>query len=123
MHQRGEVFDEIIATIGAEAALRLALKLGGTSIRMGYSTWPALASAIGDEPARRLIERFSPDVLHLPRLARWREAHRNAELVECHAQGETQCNLALRFNLTERRIRQIIAAHRRAPESAGRTQA
>lgn len=110
---RGEVLNDIIATIGDDAALALVQAFGGVTVAMGSGAGRELAPVVGIDAALRLVKRFSPGSLDVPRGSRWREALRNAELVECYAQGETQCNLALRFNLTERRIRQIIAAHRR----------
>lgn len=123
MHRRGEVLDEIIATIGADAALRLVQAFGGITMAMGSDAPRELAPVVGIAAALRPVKRFSPGSLDVPRGSRWRGSHRNAELVARYAEGETQVSLALRFNLTERRIRQIIAAQRRAPESAGRTQA
>lgn len=99
----------IVEAIGPEAAAILVDRYGGTSIS---ARRPELASVIGPEAAARLAAAFAGERLDIPRARRWLASLRDAEISARHDAGETHAELALRFRLTDRRIRGILAGLR-----------
>lgn len=103
----------IVEAIGPEAAAHLVDRFGGTSIS---ARRPELVSVIGPEAAARLVATFAGERIDVPKARRWLASLRDAEISARHAAGETHAELALRFRLTDRRIRGILAGLRDNPE-------
>ncbi|MCC6851041.1 MAG: hypothetical protein IT502_01915 [Rubrivivax sp.] len=100
----------IIEAVGFDCALRIASHFGGT--RVLVSSDPAardpLAAVIGIEAARALAAAIGAGAFEVPRCTAWLIARRNEEIVARELGGESHAELALRFSLTERHIRNII---------------
>lgn len=97
----------IIEAIGWDAAISLVARFGGTTISPRASG--PIASCIGTDAAQRLSSLIGPGVVYIPRCMSWALARRNEEIVARYAYGETQTELAVRFALTDRHIRSILA--------------
>lgn len=97
----------IIEAIGWDAAITLVARFGGTTISPRASG--PIASCIGADAAQRLASIIGPGVIHIPRCMSWALARRNEEIAARYAYGETQAELALRFGMTDRHIRSILA--------------
>lgn len=101
----------IVDALGFDCALRLASHFGGTRVLVSAdpSARDPLAVAIGAEAARALAATIGAGSLEVPRCTAWLIARRNEEIVARALGGESQAALALRFSLTERHIRNILA--------------
>lgn len=101
----------IVDAIGYDLAIQLVARRGGTRVLVRASPDPrdAVSAAIGHDAAVMLAAAIGAGHLDVPRCLFWILARRNEEILARSAHGETQEELALRFNLTERRIRQIFA--------------
>lgn len=106
--------EPIVEAIGFDLAIALVSRFGGVRLAIPANAGPrdSLSMAIGIEGARLLTERLGPCLIELPRCANWLTTRRNEEIVTRWDHGETQAELALRFHLTERQIRNIVAAAR-----------
>lgn len=72
-----------------------------------------LIDAIGFENAKALVECFARETLSIPKfdyVEKARRLERNRQIVELKAQGKTQAQLAREFKLTDRQIRNVLAA-------------
>jgi hypothetical protein len=104
----------IIDAIGFDAAISLAARFGGTTVFLAANTGPRdpLVNAVGTEAHARLVAALGVGPLAIARCLSWLLARRNEEIVNRYLSGETQAELALRFNLTERHVRSILRIER-----------
>jgi len=101
----------LIESVGLDAAIQLAARLGGTRVLVRADPHPndALARAVGLQWARQIAGAIGPGVLAVPRCLAWLLARRNEEIAARYDAGESQVELALRFGLTERQISRILS--------------
>ena len=110
---------ELANVIGLHDALKVCEVLGGQYkyVPLEYSAHPlfvTLANAIGEEPARKVMEHYAGSFLELPKCQRWFQIKiRNVILVQG---GRKVDELAVQANLTRRRVFQIRQAHAQADE-------
>lgn len=102
----------IVDAIGYDLTVRLVARLGGTRVYLASSVHPRdeLAQVIGLQAACHLVKQLGRGAFDVPRCQAWLMARRNEEIVNRWDAGETQRELALRFGLTERHVRSVIAA-------------
>lgn len=103
----------LVEAIGWHATLALIARMGGTTINVPASDpgpHHALSLALGHDVARLLSASLGPDRLAVPRAMTWLLSFRDREIVARRAAGETEEQVALRFGLTSRRVRQVCAA-------------
>lgn len=105
----------IVEAIGFDAALRLSSHFGGTRVLVLADPHERdnVTRVIGIIAARALVASIGAGVLEIPRCMAWLLARRNEEIIARSLSGETQSDLALRFTLTERQIRNILGADAR----------
>lgn len=106
----------IIEAVGFDAAVTLVARFGGSRILLAREPGERdnLSLLIGLSAARSLSQALGPGLLEIPRCVSWVIARRDEEIAARHLGGETHAELAIRFNLTERHIRNVLAEQRRA---------
>lgn len=97
------ILGEISDIIGAEAACRLALELGGTRVYVARTPTEVspIAAIVGLEAARRLAEVWGGDYLAVPNAKR-------ALVCWLHLSGESTSQIARRLKVNERTVRRIL---------------
>lgn len=118
-----ESMQPVVSAIGFDAALQLVARCGG--IRVLIPAEPnardVISQAVGVAAAQRLAEHIGHGLLDVPRCLNWLLMRRNEEISARYAHGETQAELALRFSLTERHVRRILAQDGAPPPSPSLT--
>lgn len=104
----------VLDAIGFDATITLVAALGGTRQVLSAPPGPydAVARLLGADAAARLVSAIGAGPLDIPRCLSWMLARRNEEICARYLAGETQAELALRFRLTERHVRNIVASQR-----------
>lgn len=106
-----ESAQQIVDAIGWDAAFTVIARWGGTTIDLPRAEpGPLLVQALGTDVARLLCASLGPGKLAVPRAVAWMTAQRDREVIARRRAGETESDVARRFGLTDRRIRQILAA-------------
>lgn len=100
----------IIERLGFDIALRLSSHFGGTRISISESPGAdcPVARAVGAPAATALGEMLGTVWLEVPRCVSWLIARRNEEIIARALFGEPTPDLARRYSLTERHIRNIL---------------
>ena len=103
--------EPVIDAIGFDAALRLVTHFGGTRVLIVADPQERdpVSRAVGTDCARRLGVALGAGLLDVPRCMAWMLARRNEEIAARRRAGETQAELALRFGMTERHVRRVLA--------------
>lgn len=103
------LLEDLGAVMGTTAALRLIAVFGGGSLYV-----PAFATddhpicvVVGREPFVRLVEAFGGDVLSLPANAEYERLRRWRRVVRLLSKGADVADVAQRFDITERTVRNI----------------
>lgn len=109
-----DLLREVADLIGTEAALRLAKRFGGRSLYIPQSPGPTsdLAACIGLEAAQALGRCYGHEDIVLPMGRTIERLARNQALLADRARGLSVRFLSLRYDLSERRIWEILAVHR-----------
>jgi hypothetical protein len=104
-----ETLQEIVQLIGMVATLKLVGKYGGTRLYVPKRvlTGHPLAALIGRKAADTLADYFGGEVLEIPRALSANVAQRNVAIKQEYRQL-SQRQLALKYNLTERQVRNIV---------------
>nr|VFK58226.1 MAG: Mor transcription activator family protein [Candidatus Kentron sp. UNK]VFK68327.1 MAG: Mor transcription activator family protein [Candidatus Kentron sp. UNK] len=114
----------LVDLVGIEKTRRIVEAYGGTSLRVpaAGSKGGRLAALIGEEEARAIIRVCAGTPLYIPRMYKTILAVRNARIRNAFREGATAARIALAHDLTERRIREILAEdkHEHAPDGAAR---
>ncbi len=103
---------ELHALVGAAPTILLAEAFGGTSVYVPcrpHSDHP-LVACIGMAAALLLATTYGGEKLHIPKVDAIERQVRSAQLRQLREQGMSITLLAREFNLTPRRVRQILAA-------------
>ena len=110
---------EISSVVGLPATARLIEVFGGVRLYVPKQARPEhkIALLIGLEAAQRLSARFGNEELSIPKARILRRSIRNLALLADHASGMSVRRLALKYDLCERTIWEIIAAHRARSEA------
>ena len=79
-----------------------------------------LAEVIGIEAFKKLIAVYGGSrVLYIPTLVKLRTSMRDRQLIRDYQGGEKTRRLAQKYQISERRVRQIILKHEQTDESRG----
>lgn len=113
----------VLVAIGFDASLRLVSMLGGTRVRILADPPPRdpLAAAIGLDALQQLCQALGEGPLDVPRCETWLINRRNGEICARYLGGESQAELAVRFSLTERHIRRVVADCERTTKEESKT--
>lgn len=104
------VFQEVNQLIGEEATAKLVAHHGGTRLYVPGTLKPEhpLCQMLGQQAAQQLTDEFGGMTLEVPRDVMLQIAQRNDLILADRAAGMTQRQLALKYRLTERTIRNIL---------------
>ncbi|MCG9040429.1 Mor transcription activator family protein [Laribacter hongkongensis] len=105
-------FDEVIRLIGEDLAARLCDVVGGQDMKIPRSQtrFYPLDSLIGKEAAARIKDALGGLVVYIPQRRAATISRRNVEIVTAWRDGAKPSELSARFKLSERRVRDILAA-------------
>lgn len=108
---------EMAAVISPELVKKVLSTYGGTRLYIPngfvYSNHP-LIDLIGDEAAQVLAQKFGGESIEIPKDDAIQRQVRNAQIIKDIDAGLSQSKAALRYRLTERRIRHIYSHLRNA---------
>lgn len=102
---------EMVDVIGLQATLQLVEHKGGIRLYVPFEMKPEhwLARLLGFETAAKLAKYYGgQDPFDIPRALGAVIAARHRLIRDKYAKGKTQAELAREFNLTERRVRDIV---------------
>lgn len=106
-----ESAQELANVIGLTGALALLALLGGVRLsvpkRFNDDHW--IVEAIGPEPARKLMAYYGGEDVELPTCIGAGRAIRNANILSDSKQGMSGAALALKYGMTGRSVRKILA--------------
>ncbi len=102
--------------VGPGAALALAAAYGGGSLYVPAEAGPKhrLSRLLGEETARRLCRACAGDTLKVPKPDAVLRQIRKKDILRRKKNGEPVSRLARDYNLTQRRVMQILAEHAHA---------
>lgn len=94
---------ELQTLIGVKAFVRLAEAFGGTRLYVPTSIDPnhEIVIAIGEDAARKLVERLAPDVIKVPLARELRARHYRAN-------GQSNAQIARRLGITETGVERLF---------------
>ncbi|TBW58538.1 hypothetical protein EZI54_03910 [Marinobacter halodurans] len=102
---------DLIDVVGLEPARKLVSVYGGTRLTVPAKMHAAhpLAELLGIEAAQALSRHYALERVDVPTASAATKAARNREMREHHQAGVSVRRLALRYQLTERRVWEILA--------------
>lgn len=105
---------ELADVIGADVALELASRFGGRRVYIPMSATPdhPLAETLGLEAMSALVEYLGSGEFMVPSAKQLERFARDRAIRREHADGASCRTLAERYQLGERRVWEILAAHR-----------
>lgn len=103
------ILQEIAELIGMAAMLKLVAKYGGVRLYVPktIATGHDLVELIGRQAAETLADHFGGEMLEIPKALLANVALRNVEIKQEY-KYLSQRQLALKYNLTERQVRNIV---------------
>ncbi len=112
---------ELVETVGLAAALRIVEARGGVRLCVPRQAKPDhwLARLIGVEALKTLVAMYGGEAIEIPRCAGAMLAAWERQVVEQHARGASNAELARRYGYTERGLRKLrrrVAAQPDAPQ-------
>lgn len=104
------VFQEIRQFIGDEATAKLVARYGGTIIYIPIKLKcdHPLSQLLGEDTAKKLADEFGGLAVEVPRDLTLQLVQRNNLIQADRDAGMTQSQLALKYRLTQRTIRNIV---------------
>ncbi|GBL46460.1 hypothetical protein SFMTTN_2274 [Sulfuriferula multivorans] len=104
------VFQDVCQLIGEEATAKLVTQYGGTRLYLPATIKPEhpLCQLLGQEIAQKLAGEFSGLSVEIPRGVKLLIRQRNTLIFADRALGISHRQLALKYRLTERSIREIL---------------
>ncbi|MDY7001973.1 MAG: Mor transcription activator family protein [Thermodesulfobacteriota bacterium] len=101
------------AIVGPRAALALAATYGGGSLYVPARPGPRhrLSRLLGRKNARRLAQTYAGETLKIPKPDAVLRQIREKDILRRKKNGEPVSRLARDYNLTHRRVMQILAEH------------
>lgn len=114
MVQRSEIADEIVRVLGCEAAGRFFAAYGGKQILIADGTGrpgtfaAALIRLLGGKKFKMLQAHFGGERFTVPKGKAQAMIARNRQIVADYDAGATLLELVRKYDLTERRIRDIL---------------
>lgn len=111
------ILEELETILGPELLARFMVRFAGTVVNIKKSregtSFAELATVVGVEAAERLQQHFAGQRVYIPRNAADERAHRNLEIRDRLAAGESPRSIARSYrqvvSLSERTIRRIGA--------------
>ncbi len=100
---------DLVETVGLAAALKIVEARGGVRLCVPTQArrdhW--LAQLIGVEAMQALVEIYSGEEIEIPRCESAMRAARELRIIEEHAEGASNAQLARRYGYTERGLRKL----------------
>jgi len=114
LEELGGMLAELVELVGLQAALRIVERWGGIRFYVPEAqhlrpTHP-LVKAVGAQAARAIAEHFGREEILVPRAVRLLRAARDRRIRAEHAGGDSASVLSLRWHLSLRQVRYILAA-------------
>lgn len=108
------IFHEASQLIGDENTSKLVAQHGGTRLYIPGTLKPEhpLCQMLGQQVAQQLSDEFSGISIEIPRAVMQQIGQRNALIMSDRAAGMSQRRIALKYQLTERTIRNITNSTR-----------
>jgi Mor family transcriptional regulator len=104
-------FLEVVDITDEDTAMQLVNHFGGR--RVYIPKYPregkGIAQAIGLKAASKLAARYGGDYLHIPFCQALKQEMRDRQILSARQQGAKTAELAKQFNLSQRRVQEIIA--------------
>jgi Mor family transcriptional regulator len=102
---------ELLNLIGEDAFTRLCAVFSGVRLHISNSEKcrQRLRIIVGEEKAGEIIFHYQGTALTLPMLSSLEIKRRNLDIIEDHKSGMSQREIALKYDLTDRQVRRIIA--------------
>lgn len=107
---------ELKGIVGAGAALSLTAVYGGRTLYVPAKAGPkhSLTQLLGEEAAQSLCRAFAGDRLSIPKPDAVLRQLRKQDIIHLREQGEPVSGIAKKYNLTPRRVLQILSEHPKA---------
>lgn len=114
----GKNIPYLISLIGQPGLEALAEAFGGLEVLVPSTqktkSFKRLANLIGTDEANRLAYAFGRDKLYIPKLEQLRRDERNAAIQADYRDGLTEREMAIKYGVSMRWIRNICARYRAA---------
>ena len=109
--QQNNETQELLSLIGDDAFTRLCTVFGGTRLHISSSdrSRQRLNIVIGEENTGKMIFNFNGVTLTLPRLSSLEIKKRHQAIIADAKNGISQRGIAMKYDLTDRQVRRIIA--------------
>lgn len=109
-HDLPLLIKQLADAIGEEAALKLFMRFKGRHLTIPLSIPPGhvIAETIGEDMAALLCKNFHGENLMFPKGDYLHRKRRDEQIMADWKSGMKQCDLATKYQLTERRISTII---------------
>jgi hypothetical protein len=102
---------EVVQITDEDTTMRLVYHFGGS--RIYIPKYPkegkGISQAIGLEAANKLAANYGGDYLHIPFCKALKQEMRDRQILAARRQGAKTAELAKQFNLSQRRVQEIIA--------------
>jgi hypothetical protein len=107
---------ELKGIVGAGATLSLTAVYGGRTLYVPSKAGPdhTLTQLLGAEAAESLCRAFAGDRLSIPKPDAVLRQLRKQDIISLREQGEPVSGIAKKYNLTPRRVLQILSEHPKA---------
>ena len=102
---------EVLNLIGEDAFTKLCMVFGGTRLHISNSqrSRQRLNVIVGEDSAEKIIFNHQGTALTLPMLSSLEIKRRHLEIIEDFKSGMSQRDIAIKYDLTDRQVRRIIA--------------
>ena len=109
-----QIIDSIAQIIGDDAALKMFIRFAGRHLSIPITSLPdnVINETIGEEKYTLLIKGFGGEEILFPNGKLLVINVRNNEIVDDFLSGMKQCDIATKYDLTERHINTIINNHK-----------
>lgn len=114
---RADGMGDVIDIVGIEGALELMRLRGGLRVSIPLTPGPEhwLALALGKDAARKLAWFYGGTHLRIPLGRTVKLLQRDREILTLHERGMSCPQIASRFGITDRTIRDVLARYRSKP--------
>lgn len=104
---------DVLNLLGDDAFTRLCMVFGGTRLYIADSerSRQRLTVIIGETLTEKMITQYKGQSLNFPRLSTLEIEKRKQAIIADHQNGMSNRDLAMKYEMTERHIRNIVSSH------------
>ncbi len=104
---------DVLNLLGDDAFTRLCMVFGGTRLYIADSerSRQRLTVIVGEASAEKVISQYKGQSLNLPRLSTLEIEKRKQAIIADHQNGMSNRDLAMKYEMTDRHIRNIVSSH------------